>query len=72
MKNYLEERIDEVRNEKEMWLDKLEHNEQDEYLKTEYLISYSVLSTLLEIQERLQNEEARWNWTIKKEKYNII
>ena len=59
MKNYLEERIDEVRNEKEMWLDKLEHNEQDEYLKTEYLISYSVLSTLLEIQERLQNEEAR-------------
>ena len=57
MKEYIEKRIKEVRQEKEMWLDNLEYNENEDYARTEYLISYSVLVELLEIQERMKQNE---------------
>lgn len=56
MKEYIEKRIKEVRQEKNMWLDKLEKNENEDYARTEYLISYSVLAELLEIQERMEED----------------
>lgn len=57
MKEYIEKRIKEVRKEKELWLEILEKYESDEYARTEYLISYSVLAVLLEIQERMEQND---------------
>lgn len=56
MKEYINERIAEIRGDKELWLAKLEQDESNEYYKTNYLIANSILRELLELQAEAMKE----------------
>lgn len=60
MKEYISKRLDELRQEKEMWLDKLQYNEND-ISRVYYLECIARINELLDLQAKLGevNEEVK-------------
>ena len=60
MKEYISKRLDELRQEKEMWLDKLQYNENDDS-RVYYLECIARINELLDLQAKLGevNEEVK-------------
>ena len=60
MKEYISKRLDELRQEKEMWLDKLQYNEND-VSRVYYLECIARINELLDLQAKLGevNEEVK-------------
>lgn len=52
MKEYISKRLDELRQEKEMWLDKLQYNEND-VSRVYYLECIARINELLDLQAKL-------------------
>lgn len=60
MKEYIIKRLKELREEKEMWLDKLQYNENDVF-RVYYLECISRINELLDLQAKMGevNEEVK-------------
>lgn len=60
MKEYISKRLEELRQEKEMWLDKLQYNEND-VSRVYYLECIARINELLDLQAKLGevNEEVK-------------
>ena len=56
MKEYISKRLEELREEKEMWLDKLQYNE-DEDARLYYLECIARINELLDLQAELEKSE---------------
>lgn len=56
MKEYISKRLDELRQEKEMWLDKLQYNEND-VSRVYYLECIARINELLDLQAELEKSE---------------
>ena len=57
MKEYLIKRIEEVRKEEDMWLDKYTENYENDYYRIEFLKASAVRSELCEILIKISNGE---------------
>lgn len=60
MKEYISKRLEELRKEKEMWLDKLQYNEND-VSRVYYLECIARINELLDLQAKMGevNEEVK-------------
>ena len=57
MKDYINKRLKELREEKEMWLDKLQYNEND-VSRVYYLECIARINELLDLQAELERSDA--------------
>ena len=55
MKEYIKNRLEELRKEKEIWLSKLEFNENEETARLQYLITIAKMNELLELELKVND-----------------